>query len=287
MEVLIEERRPEVLSAGNCIAALVVHALLFGALYMVGAFDFSPKETVIPIDLTVVTEENLDGNEDEPPPDRPPDPPEPPKPPEPPPPPPPPPSEPPKPVDAVKKVEEKKPEKKPEEKPKTNEVAKVEKPKEPEKPKEKTREERMREMRERAVAVKNQQPRTNGRTERRPPNWKELLEAGYKPGATTTVAVDEKQRCVSLIKAAFYDKWDQVGRPAWNPSLREIRLSVTFGTNGKVIGYRIVSGSGDAAADATVTRAAALVRYVSGLSQPFLDSCKKDPVVVRFKVTER
>ena len=81
MEVLIEERKPEVLSAGNCIAALVVHALLFGVLYMLGTFDFSPKETVIPIDLTVVTEENLDGNEDEPPPDRPPDPPEPPKPP--------------------------------------------------------------------------------------------------------------------------------------------------------------------------------------------------------------
>lgn len=281
MEVFVEERKPEVMNAANCIAALVIHILLFGALYLFGVLDFSPKETVIPIDLTVVVEENLDGNDDEPPPDRPPEPeppPEPPKPPDPPPPPP----DPPKPPDAVKKVEDKKEEKKPEKKPdppRTNEVAKVEKPK--------TREERMREMRERAVAVKETPPRTNGRTERRPPNWKELLEAGYRPGAATTVAADEKQRCISLIKAAFYDKWDQVGRPPWNPALREIRLSVTFGTNGKVIGYRIVSGSGDAAADATVTRAAALVRYVSGLSQPFLESCKKDPVVVRFKVTER
>ena len=81
MEVWIDERRPEVLSTANVVLALVIHVACFLGFFFFARFHFKPKETVIPIDLTVVVNENLDGNEDEPPPldDPPPKPPEPPK----------------------------------------------------------------------------------------------------------------------------------------------------------------------------------------------------------------
>ena len=48
--------------------ALVVHIVFFLSFWIVSLVNFKPKETVIPIDLTVVVNENLDGKEDEPPP---------------------------------------------------------------------------------------------------------------------------------------------------------------------------------------------------------------------------
>ena len=78
MEVWIDEKRPDVMSTANVVLALVIHVVCFLGFFLFARLHFKQKETVIPIDLTVVVNENLDGNENEPPPldDPPPKPPE-------------------------------------------------------------------------------------------------------------------------------------------------------------------------------------------------------------------
>jgi outer membrane biosynthesis protein TonB len=270
-----EKKKPDVFGAGSFGAAVAVHLLLFLALWYAGSLDASSHPEPMPIELMVVVNENLDGVEDEPPPEKPPEPeppePEPPKPPEPEPPKPPPPTpeavlQTPAETNTVKKVEKKE-----------------EKPKPPEPPK-MTREERMKKMRESAKKVKDApppKPRNNGRTEMRPKDWEKLLSEGYTPGATNQgLDASENQRCTLLIKKAFHDKWES---PPWNDRLREMHLSVQFGPGGEVKGYRLSQSSGDPAADKTVLDAAKLVPAVRGLSQAFLEANKT--VTVRFKVT--
>ena len=273
------EKRPELFSTANVVLAIVMHVAFFGLCALVAACSFAPKETVIPMDLTLVLHENLDGNEDEPPPMEKPKPqPPPPKPQKVETPPPPPPEQ--KPLDALEKVTDKKKPEKPKEEKKKEEKKEEKKPE-----KKMTLEERKKAMVNRAV-VKNgdppPKPVTNGRTERKTLSDAEiqkLLMQGYKPGATEQIANSEEQRCVSLIYRAFYDKWDA---PAYSTSLKEIILTVTFDMNGRVVGWNITKSSGDASADATVKRAANLVKQVYGLSDSFLR--KNKTVNVSFKV---
>lgn len=256
------------------VAAAIVHAIFFIALIVFEKCFKSSEPDVIPMDLTVVVHENLDGNENEQPPMEPPKP-------EPPPPPPPPKPEPPPPPkpeiveDAVVKVHDKT--KKPEKK--------VEPPKEQEKPVKKTREERIREMRERAKDTTNrpkpQKPQPNGRTEKRPPNWKELLNQGYKPGKTTQLATSEEQRCLSLIKMAFESKWE---RPPWTDTLKPMVVKVKFGPGGVILAYNLTSSSGDSAADQSILSAARRVGSVRGLTADFLNKYKGG-LEIRFTVT--
>lgn len=282
-----EPKKPDVLGVRTLGIALVIHIAFFLLFYIFALFHFKKPEVVIPIDLTVVVNENLDGKEDEPPPldDTPPPEPKPEPKPEPPP-------EPPKveeKIEAVEQiVEKKKPEKKKPEKPKE-----PEKKKEPEKPKktaEQLRKERIARMRESAkvvrkpvkIKVKNV-PSGDGRTERQTMSEAEirkLLGQGYRPGKKTQLAASEEQRCLSLIRAAFYAKWN---RPAWTDTLRKMHLEVRFGAGGRVLGSRLVQSSGDAQADATVRQAAALVPVVHGLSADFLEKFKT--VTIRFEVT--
>ena len=283
-----EPERPEILGVRTVAAAVVFHVLFFLLFYLVALVSFRKPEVVIPIDLTVVVNENLDGDENEPPPlDDTPPPPEPQPKVEPPP-------EPPKvdeKIEAVEQIVEKpKPEKpKPPEKPKV-----PEKSKEPEKPKktqEELRKERIERMRESAKVVKTpvkikvkDVPSGNGRTERQTMSQAEiqnLLNQGYRPGKTTQLAANEKQRCLSLIRAAFYAKW--TNRPAWTDTLKQMHLEVRFGPGGRVLGYRLVQSSGNGQADATVRQAAALVPVVHGLSADFLQEFKT--VTIRFEVT--
>ena len=67
---VIEGRRPEVLSGRSFALALALHLAAFAVFWIVAACHglFDKKETIIPIDLTVVVNENLDGKENEPPP---------------------------------------------------------------------------------------------------------------------------------------------------------------------------------------------------------------------------
>lgn len=286
---LDEDERPEVLGAGNVVAALVVHVVLFLVLWIAARVQFKPKEIAVPIDLLVVVNENLDGKENEPPPVQEP-PKETPKP-------------PPKPQPQVKETP-KEPEKVEavevvKEKPKVDPIKRIQeslkdRPKEPpkEKPKEpkKSREELIREKMKgqptkAAVKIKVNAPSGDGKTAKKTlsdAEIRKLLGEGYKPGATTQLAASEEQRCISLIKQAFYSKWTT--RPAWNDTLKDMRLRISFGPGGRVVGYKLVQSSGDRAADSTVLLAAELVKVVHGLSEAFVNKHKND-IIIQFEVT--
>ena len=276
-----ERGKPSVLGVRSIGLAVLGHVVAFLLLYSFAMLHLRPKESVIPIDLTVVVNENLDGDENEPPPLSKPEPaPETPKPPEPPPPPP----KAEEQVEAVEQVPEKKPE--PEKKPDPPK----EKPKPPEKTREELMKERMEKMRQSAKVVKTpvkievkNKPSGNGRTEKQNMTQAEiekLLNQGYRPGTATQLAADESQRCISLIREAFYARWN---RPPWTSELKEMLLEVQFDMNGRVKGYRLAKSSGDPKADATVTQAASLVHMVSGLSTDFLRA--NPQITIRFKVT--
>ena len=274
-----EVKRPKVLGARSLILALAIHLALFIFAYLFAIATRKPHEKVIPIDLTVVVQENLNGNEDEPPPLKPPTPEQ--TKPTPPPPKPEPKPEPPKikddpKIDAVEKVVDKKP------KEKKKSAAELKKEKE------EARKKRLEEMRKKSKVVKGdkQKPaerQPNGRTGKKTLSDAEiqrLLNQGYKPGRTEQLASGEEQRCISLIRAAFYEKWD---RPPWTDTLREMHLSIQLGAGGRILGYKLIQSSGDSRADATVLQAASLVRSVRGLSNEFISQNKT--VIVRFKVT--
>lgn len=274
-----ERTTPTVLGASNLAIALGLHVALFLVAYLYAVVVRKPKETVVPIDMTVVVHENLDGNENEPPPMKPPEPqlpqprPEPRQKPEPPP------VVEPK-ADAVEKVIEKKKPDKPRETSPTKTAEQLRKEKEERQRK------RLEEIRNRGKVVnrptqKSVERQPNGRTG--PKTIKDVekfLNRGYKPGRTEQLAQSEYQRCVSLIRQAFYAKWD---RPPWTDTLREMHLSVQLGPGGRILGYRLVRSSGDAKADATVLVAASLVKTIAGLSAEFIQQNRS--VLVRFKVT--
>ena len=291
---VIEGRRPEVLSGRNILIAVVIHAAVFIGLYIFACMHglFKKEEEIIPIDLTVVVNENLDGKENEPPPLKKPEPPKPkPKP------------EPPKPKPKPKVKEPEKP--KELEKIVTNIVTKIEKkkeepkkeepkkeePKKPEPPKKTDKEERLKRMRESAktvnkpvtIEVKNQ-PSGNGRTAKKTLSDAEiqkLLNMGYKPGTSEQIATSELQLGYSLIKMAFEAKWD---KPPWTDTLRPMVIRVWFGAGGKVLNYKLEQRSGDAHADQTIKSAAARVQSVPGLPQAFIDKFRNTGVPIKFTV---
>ena len=306
MEVWIDERRPEVLSTANVVLALVIHVACFLGFFFFARFHFKPKETVIPIDLTVVVNENLDGNEDEPPPlnenldgneDEPPpldDPP--PKPPEPPkvvtPPPPPPPK-----VDTKVDAVVKEPEKKKPEKPKETleerlkrmresvkdkpEPPKKEEPKKPEKTKEELLKERMEKMRNSAKTVKIRvpdKPSGNGKTAKQTmteAQIRDLLNKGYTPGSKTQLATSTMQLCLSRIQMAINARWSQV-----NPRIGAegyVLIAVRFNSAGQMVNCRLSESCGDKASDSaalTVVRCGAR----QGVSARVREAGSRDPL---------
>ncbi len=281
-----EMKKPEVLGPRSVGMAVALHIVAFLLLYLFAMLHLKPRETVIPIDLTVVVNENLDGEENEPPPlNNPPPKVEQPKP-----------TPPPAPpkveekIEAVEQIVEKKPEKPKERPPEKPKEEKKPDPPKPEKTKEQLMKERLERMRNSAKEVKNppkivvkNQPSGNGKTDKQNMSEAEirkLLNQGYKPGTKNQLAASEEQRCISLIREAFYAKWN---RPPWSADLKEMHLKVRFGDNGRVLGYQLEKRSGDPKADSTVLQAAALVPSVPGLSLDFLT--KNPSVTIRFKVT--
>ena len=316
MEVWIEEQKPEVISTTNVVLALVLHAAFFIAVFAFAKFHFKPKETVIPIDLTVVVNENLDGVDDEPPPlnDPPPPEPTPPKPvePTPPPPPPPPPPHDTK-VDAVEQIKEKpkEPEKKKPEKPKealeermkrmresAKAAEKKPEPKEPEKkpePPKKTKEEllkeRMEEMRKNAKTVKIKVPNApsgNGRTERQtrtPEEIAKLLGQGYKPGATTQIATSEMQFCISRIQQAIDARWREVMPRIGTEGT--VVILVRVNQQGRLVNCRLKESCGDRTSDAAAMTVVKTVPAIAGLDREFIKKYSKEDLSIRYKVVER
>ena len=315
MEVWLEEKKPEVMSTTNVVLALVLHALFFAAVFTFAKFHFKPTETVIPIDLTLVVTENLDGVDNEPPPlnDPPPPEPTPPKPPEPTPPTPPP---PPPPVETkvdavVKEPEKKKPEEKKPEPPKETreerlrriresvkapekkEDPKKPEEKKPEPPKKETREERMKRMKESATIskVKIKVPDAqsgNGRTERQPRTPEEiakLLDKGYKPSSTTQIASSQMQYCISRIQQAIDARWREV-MPRIGAEGTVVILA-RVNAQGRLVNCRLKDSCGDRTSDAAALTVVKTVPAISGLDREFLKKYAKEDLAIRYKVRER
>lgn len=282
-----EPERPKVLSVQNFLLALAIHVGFVGLCYLVAVCQglLKPRETVIPIDLMVVVNENPDGNENEPPPlvkDTPP-------------------PEKPKPpkldipdaaenLDAVVKVlEKKKPPKKPEKKPE-----KKDPPKPPEKTPAELRAERIKRMRDKAKTTKNvkievpDQPSGNGRTTKKNLSDEEvrrLLAQGYKAGASEQLATSEAQRCASLIKMALDRRWNEL-----SPSIdREgvVILSARFSDAGRLEDCRIVKSCGSAISDRAALQVASTVGIVRGLSPTFIAESRRSPVKIYYRVEAR
>lgn len=296
MEVWIDERRPDVVSTTNMVLAVLLHLAFFVAVFVFAKLHFKPKETIIPIDLTIVVNENLDGNENEPPPVDDPPPPDPPKPPPPPPPPPKPVDEPK--IDAVVKIKDDKP-KPPKKKdpPKKEEPKKEEKkpdpPKPPEKTKEQLREERMKKMRESATLTKVKikvpdAPSGNGRTEKQTLTEAEIrkrLGEGYKPGAKTQLAENEMQFCLSRIQQAIDARWNVLHPPIGAEGMVEIAVRLT--PDGRLVNCRIRKGCGDRTSDKAALTVVQTTGAVAGLDREFLRRFAKEDLVIRYKVMSR
>ena len=282
-----DEKLPAVISRRTLTFALVIHLAFFAVFWIFAVCHglFDKKEEIIPIDLTVVVNENLNGKEDEPPPLKKPEP-EPPKP-------------KPKPKPKVKEPE------KPKELEKivTNIVTKVDKKEEkakekakakvePKKSAKELREERMKKMRESAkvvnkkveITVSNAKESGNGRTDRKTLSNAEiqkLLNMGYKPGRSEQLATSDAQLGYSLIKMAFEEKWE---KPPWTDTMKPMTIRVWFGNGGRIVNYKLESSSGDVKADQSIKSAASRVGTVQGLPPAFIDKYRSSGVPVRFTV---
>lgn len=314
MEVWLEEKKPEVMSTTNVVLALVLHALFFAAVFTFAKFHFKPKETVIPIDLTLVVNENLDGVDNEPPPvnDPPPPDPTPPKPPEPTPPTPPPPPPVDTKVDAVVKEPEKKPpEKKPEPPKETleerikrmresvkapekkEEPKKVEekKPEPPKKTKEELLKERMDKMVKTAKTVNIKVPDVrsgNGRTDKKTLTDKEIrdyLNKGYKPGSTTQIAESEMQLCISKITQAIDRRWREL-MPRIGAEGTVVIL-VRVNSQGRLVNCRLRSSCGDRTSDTAALTVVKTVPAIPGLDREFIKKFSKEDLPIHYKVVAR
>ncbi|MBP5791841.1 MAG: energy transducer TonB [Kiritimatiellae bacterium] len=294
MTYIDEDKKPEVMGAGNFIAAVVIHLLFFAVLFVMGNFSFADDEVVIPIDLTVVVKENLDGNEDEPPPLE--DPaesepePEPPKPepeqpkPEPPPP----------PQESVIPVEEKKPEPPKKVEPKPEPPKKVEpKPEPPKKTAAQLREEKLKKMRESAKDVerpkppkeKPKPPQPNGKTGPKrltDEEIKRLLNQGYKPGTTEQIAPNEESRCLGLVKLGMDEKWREISPQIGKEGV--VKISIRFDKGGRIVSSAIKASCGDSVSDAAALKVVRSVGSVRGLSSMFLDKYSKESITLLYSV---
>jgi len=272
MTYIDEEKKPDVASGKNVAVAIFLHILLFAALWFFGQFEFTKKELVIPVELTVVV-------------DTPPPPPkveekkpveEKPKPPKPPPKK----EDPPKPKEAVEQIQVK-----------TNKIVKVEKPKE-EKPKEEKkpeppkktaaeiRKERLDAMRKSAkdVTIKESKPSK----EKPPPNWQELLNKGYKPGETTQIAPNEESRCLGILKQSIDDKWRELSPQTGAPG--HVYITIRFSRGGVIAAHSLSKSSGDRLSDAAAMKVVGSIGSVRGLSAEFLDKYSKEPITIRYKI---
>ena len=285
-----EDRLPAVISRRTLAIALLIHLAFFIAFWLFAACHglFDKKEEIIPIDLTVVVNENLNGKEDEPPPLKKLDPP------------------PPKPKPQPKsKPKAKEPEKPKElEKIVTNIVTKVDKkvdrvekvekkkPEKPKKTKEQLRKERMEQMRKSAkqvkakvtIEVKNAKESGDGRTAKKTLSDAEiqrLLNMGYKPGKSEQLAASDAQLGYSLIKMAVEDKWEV---PPWTDTLKPMTLRIWFGGGGRVVNYKLEKSSGDAKADRSILSAASRVGAIPGLPPAFIDAYRSKGIPCQFTV---
>lgn len=106
------------------------------------------------------------------------------------------------------------------------------------------------------------------------------LLAGARPGTRNMIPEDEMSRCVVLVKRAMYEAWEQPGASdsGSRPALLDIRLDST----GRVVSYKIRQSSGSDFFDKTVLKAAANAAPIRGLSVAFLK--QYETLTVEFKL---
>ncbi len=262
----------------NYFLSLILHIALFALLWFAGQFAFRNKEVVIPIDLTVVVEENLDCKENEPPPLEKPKPPSP-KPPEPKPeskPEPKPEPEPPKPVEAVEVVKPPKP--KP---PKPPEKTEEEKKKE----REEARKKRLEEMRKSAQDTPAPKPVRDGKTEKKTLTDEEirkLLQQGYKPGTSEQIAPNEESMCLGFVKQAIDAKWRELSPKIGR--VGTVYIEIRFDRSGRIASSSVAQSSGDPVSDAAAMKVVRSVGVVRGLTTSFLSKYSRQSITIRYKV---
>jgi TonB family protein len=153
------------------------------------------------------------------------------------------------------------------------------KPKDPEKPKEFKKGER--------VVKPVEKPKTDF-TKLRPVTEKQLsskeiadaLARGAKPGIRNQVPANEISLCVSLVKTALYEAWDQPGQG--ETGSRPAKLYIRLDDSGRISSYRITQSSGSSYFDTTVLKAAANCPAIRGLSVAFLK--EHDELTIEFKL---
>lgn len=255
------EKKGEFLTRRDLGWALLLHVVLFLVLWGAG-FRFFDKEIAVPIDMTIVPPwaqqtDDPDPDPNPPPPEvkeqpAPPKPVETPK------------VEEPK-VEAVEQVKEK-----PKEKPKPiNLKEKAKFVKTPVKQPEKLN------LRNNAVKVEAPPTKTYGKATAAekplsPEEFARLMNQGHRIGARNQLAGSEEQRCVSLIAQAIKREWSKESFK-WYNGLQPIVVSLSFGPAGRVTGFQIVKGSGDASVDRTAQSALRRLDRVIGLSATFLE----------------
>ena len=106
------------------------------------------------------------------------------------------------------------------------------------------------------------------------------LRDGARPGTRNEVPADEISRCVVLVKNALYEAWEQPGEGDAGP--RPALLDIRLDGSGRIVSYRIRQSSGSAYFDQTVLKAAANAVPVRGLSLAFLK--QYETLTVEFKL---
>ena len=98
-------------------------------------------------------------------------------------------------------------------------------------------------------------------------------EAGdYEPArAQRGIAPNEESRCIGVIAQAIQREWAKETFN-WNPSLKPLEVSLKLGPGGKVLGFAIRKGSGDATVDRTAHNALSRVKSILGLSADFISN---------------
>lgn len=113
-------------------------------------------------------------------------------------------------------------------------------------------------------------------------DWDTMMGVNAPIGHVDSIPMDERQRCMLLIKRALYDAWDQPASA--DAGLRPAGLEIHLDLSGRISSYTITQSSGSPQFDRTVLLAAKAVPQVEGLSTSFLKEYSR--LTVEFKLSE-
>ena len=106
------------------------------------------------------------------------------------------------------------------------------------------------------------------------------LASGAKVGTRNQLPANEISMCVSLVRNALYEAWDQPGES--EAGSRPAKLYIRLDAAGRISIYRITQSSGSAQFDSTVLKAAANCGAIRGLTVAFLK--QHDEMTIEFKL---